>query len=279
LVIAPAMESGMWENVATQGHIAALRERGTWIVEPESGYLASGASGVGRLASETQILATLGQAVGPNDLRGLRIVVTAGGTREAIDPVRYISNHSSGRMGYAVAEAAGQRGATVTLISAPVSIDPPVGVRVQQVESAREMERAVLDTLPEADALLMAAAVADYRPAEVAEQKIKKQEEALSIHLTRNPDILLSLKAVKHPSLVVVGWAAETTNLLDYGRDKLRRKKLDLLVANPVPQTFGGDLVQATLIYPEGHEELEAMSKQALAERVLDEVKAIHERR
>ncbi len=174
LVLAPAMESGMWENPATQAHVATLRQRGAWLVEPDSGYLASGASGVGRLASEARLFATLEQALGPNDLRGLHLVVTAGGTQEAIDPVRFVANHSSGRMGYALAEAAARRGATVTLISGPVALEPPSGVRVLRVESAREMERAVLDAIGGADALLMAAAVADYRPAQVAEQKIKK---------------------------------------------------------------------------------------------------------
>lgn len=275
LVIAPAMESGMWEHPATRAHIATLRERGSWIVEPEAGYLASGASGVGRLASEERILATLEQALGPNDLRGLRVVVTAGGTREAIDPVRYISNHSSGKMGYALAEAAALRGATVTLVSGPVALEPPIGVTLQAVASAQEMEAAVLAAIQDADVLLMAAAVADYRPAEVAAQKIKKTDSDLTIPLTRNPDILMAVKEAQQAGLVVIGWAAETQNLLVNAGDKLRRKGAHMIVANPVPQTFGGDLVQATLVRPEGYEELPPLSKRELADRILDEVKTI----
>jgi phosphopantothenoylcysteine decarboxylase/phosphopantothenate--cysteine ligase len=274
LVLAPAMESGMWEHPATLAHMTTLRERGAWIVEPDAGYLASGARGVGRLAPEEHILATLEQALGPNDLRGLRIVVTAGGTREAIDPVRYISNHSSGKMGYALAEVAARRGASVTLISGPVALEPPFGVKVQPVESAREMEGAVLEAIQEADVLLMAAAVADYRPAQVAEQKIKKNDSDLSIELTRNPDILVTVGGAKPSGLVTIGWAAETQELLANARDKLLRKKLDMIVANPVPQTFGGDLVQATLVRHAGHEELPPLSKRELANRILDEVKA-----
>jgi phosphopantothenoylcysteine decarboxylase/phosphopantothenate--cysteine ligase len=275
LVIAPAMESGMWEHPATLAHMAVLRGRGAWVVQPDAGYLASGATGVGRLAPEEHILATLEQALGPNDLLGLHIVVTAGGTREAIDPVRYISNHSSGKMGYALAEVAARRGANVTLISGPVALERPFGVKVQQIESASEMEATVLQTIQGADALLMAAAVADYRPAQVAEQKIKKNDSDLSIELTRNPDILMSIAGAKPSGLVTIGWAAETQELLSNARDKLMRKQLDMIVANPVPQTFGGDLVQATLVRHEGHEELPPLSKRELANRILDEVKAL----
>ncbi len=275
LLIAPAMESGMWMHPATRSHLDTLRARGAWIVEPEAGYLASGASGVGRLAGEAQILAMLEQALGPNDLRGLRMVITAGGTREAIDPVRYISNHSSGRMGYALAEAALRRGAEVTLISSAVGLEVPIGAQMQRVESTSDMEAAVLAAIPQADVLFMAAAVADYRPVQVAEQKIKKSATELSLSLTRNPDILLSVGAAKRPGLRVVGWAAETHDLLRYGQEKLQRKGLDLLIANPVPQTFGGDRVEATLIRRDGHQALEPMSKRALADRILDEVLAL----
>jgi phosphopantothenoylcysteine decarboxylase / phosphopantothenate---cysteine ligase len=272
LLVAPAMESGMWLNPVTRAHVASLRARGAWIIEPEVGHLASGASGVGRLASEPQILDALDRALSQGDLRGLRLVITAGGTREAIDPVRYISNHSSGHMGYALAEVAARRGATVTLISGPVALAPPAGVRFQAVESAREMEAAVLEAIREADGLLMAAAVADYRPAEIAERKIKKSEEDLAIRLVRNPDILLSVREAKQPGLVVVGWAAETDNLLTNARDKLERKGLNLIVANPVPQSFGGNLVQATLVTSAAHEPLPPLSKRHLADRILDEL-------
>lgn len=278
LVLAPAMETNMWQHPATQGHIQTLRSRGAWIVEPEAGYLASGAKGQGRLASENRIIATLEAALGPNDLKGYSVVVTAGGTREPIDPVRYISNYSSGRMGYAVAEAAARRGAKVTLISAPVALMPPVGVDVIPVESAQEMQKAVLEAISGADVLLMAAAVADYRPAEAAEHKIKKTATDMAVPLVRNPDILLSVKEAKKSSLVVVGWAAETNNLLTYARDKLERKGLDLIVANPVPQTFGSDRIQATLLHRDGRsDELAPLSKVVLANRILDEVQRISE--
>jgi phosphopantothenoylcysteine decarboxylase / phosphopantothenate---cysteine ligase len=161
----------------------------------------------------------------------------------------------------------------VTLIPGPVALEPPVGVTVQRVESAQEMEVAVLEAISDADALLMAAAVADYRPATVAEQKIKKTNSDLSIELTRNPDILMSVREAKRAGLVVIGWAAETQELLANARDKLRRKGANLIVANPVPQTFGGDLVQATLVRSDGHEELPPLSKRVLADRLLDEVK------
>ena len=277
LVIAPAMETRMWEHPATQGHIATLRARGAWIVEPEAGYLASGATGQGRLASEARILATVEQAIGPNDLHGLKVIVTAGGTREPIDPVRYISNYSSGRMGYAVAEAAARRGASVTLISGAVALNPPVGVEMQYIGSARDMERAVLALMPDADVLLMAAAVADYRPAQAASHKIKKTKaDEMALRLVRNRDFLLPAKEAAPPDMILVGWAAETHNLLNYARDKLQRKKMDLIVANPVPQTFGSDLVQATFIDRyENQEALPPLPKRVLADRILDEVKRL----
>ncbi|MGB0384448.1 MAG: bifunctional phosphopantothenoylcysteine decarboxylase/phosphopantothenate--cysteine ligase CoaBC [Ardenticatenaceae bacterium] len=277
LVIAPAMETNMWQHPATQGHVETLRARGAWIVEPEAGYLASGATGKGRLASEERILATLEQAIGPNDLRNQNVIVTAGGTREPIDPVRYISNYSSGRMGYAVAEAAARRGATVTLISGATALQPPVGVDVQRVGSARDMEAAVLAAVPQADVLLMAAAVADYRPAQMAERKIKKTKaDEMHLPLVRNRDFLLPAKAAAPPHMILVGWAAETNDLLTYARDKLKRKKMDLIVANPVPQTFGSDLVQATFIDRHGKQDaLPPLPKRVLADRILDQVKRL----
>ncbi len=278
LVIAPAMETGMWFHPATQTHVATLTERGAWLVPPEEGYLASGALGTGRLAREADILAVLEQALGPNDMRGLRVMVTAGGTREAIDPVRYISNHSSGKMGYAVAEAAARRGADVTLVSGPVALEAPIGVTLQKVESAQEMRAAVLAGLSHTDILLMAAAVADYRPATVAERKLKKQDDELRITLTRNPDILLEVKEHRHSALTIVGWAAETNDLLAYAEEKLHRKQMDMIVANPVPQSFAGDEVQATLLRKDGtHDGLPPLSKQVLAQRILDEVLLMRE--
>ncbi len=271
LVVAPAMETAMWHHQATQGHVATLMRRGVTIIEPEAGHLASGARGVGRLADEGRILATLARLLAPQDLAGRHIVVTAGGTREAIDPVRFVSNASSGRMGYALAEAAVQRGARVTLISSVTGLPTPLGVDLVPVESAREMHDAVLQAIRAADALLMAAAVADYRPADVASQKRKKGNEAWTLRLVPNPDILEAVKGEKPSGLMVIGWAAETHDIIENARSKLERKDLDIIVANPVPQTFGSDRVQATLLFRDGTiVPLEPLSKVALANRLLD---------
>lgn len=273
IIVAPAMETNMWTHPATQEHVETLRERGVVFVNPEAGHLASGASGVGRLADQERILAVLTRVLSPHDLQDRHIVVTAGGTREAIDPVRYITNASSGRMGYAVAEAAAQRGADVVLITAAEHLPLPADVRGVAVTSARDMCDAVLAEIGQADALLMAAAVADYRPAQSAEQKLKKGDQTWSIELVQNPDILSEVKSANPAALVVVGWAAETDNLVENARAKLERKGLDIIVANPVPQTFGSDRVQATLIDRAGTvRPLEPLSKIALAHRILDVV-------
>ncbi len=279
IIVAPAMETNMWYHPATQTHIATLRERGVHIVEPEAGHLASGAKGVGRLASQERILTTLRRVLTPQDWAGRRIVITAGGTREAIDPVRFISNHSSGAMGYAMAEAALDRGAHVTLITAARHLSPPEGATIVPVESARQMRDAVLDAIQDAHALFMAAAVADYRPADAAAQKIKKSDADLILRLVRNPDVLADVKQVRPPHLVVVGWAAETDNLIENARQKLLRKGLDLIVANPVPQSFGDGRVQATLIPRKGEPNpLEPMPKEVLAHVILDAVKPLVQR-
>ena len=283
LLLAPAMETGMWQHPATQGHLATLQARGAHVVTPGGGYLASGASGVGRLAEPLVILdaarSVLGQA---GDLAGRRLIVTSGGTREAIDPVRYITNQSSGKMGLAIAEAARDRGAAVTFIHT-TDLPTPYGAAEVRVASAAELGRAVLDHLPDADALVMAAAPADFTPAQRAEHKIKKtadNTEGLTLHLARTRDILRDVADWRgqHETdrrRVVVGFAAETQNLLDNARAKLQSKDLDLIVANPVPQTFGSDMVQATFLDRAGGvTPLEPMPKEALAERILDEVKA-----
>lgn len=274
IVIAPAMESNMWNHTATQEHVATLRRRDVTFVGPESGHLASGAAGIGRLAAPERILAAVARALTPQDFAGRHVVVTAGGTREPIDPVRYVTNASSGRMGYAVAEAAAQRGATVTLITAAPHLSAPPDVTEVAVTTAREMRDAVLDAVQDADVLLMAAAVADYRPAETAAQKRKKGDETWTLELVQNPDILSDVRAADVPGLVVVGWAAETNDLIENARSKLQRKQLDLIVANPVPQTFGSDRVQATLLTRDGTvQPLEPLTKTALAHRILDAVK------
>ncbi len=276
LVVAPAMETGMWENVVTQDNVAKLVARGAVIVEPGMGHLASGLSGRGRLADLDDIVDTIRAVLGRNgDLANRKVVVTAGGTQEPIDPVRVLANHSSGKMGFALAECARDRGARVTLIAGVTNLRVPRGVEFVSAPSAREMHDAVLRAVADADALGMAAAVADFRPAQSAQQKIKKgNAETLTLELVKNPDILRDVAAWREQNrkpLVVVGFAAETGDLLANARAKLEAKNLDLIVANPVPQSFGADLDQATLIARGGTvTELPLLSKEDLAEEILD---------
>ena len=279
IIVAPAMESAMYENPATQENLARLRERGVTVVRPGYGRLASGAVGVGRLAEIEEILGTIRLVLGrEGDLADRRVVVTAGGTREPLDPVRFIGNRSSGKMGYALAEAARDRGAAVTLIAGPTALATPVGVEFVPVTTAREMRDAVLSALPPADVLIMAAAVADFRPAEALEQKIKKAEGERTLRLARTPDILAEVARWRESEprgsrLVVVGFAAETENLVENARAKLVAKRLDLIVANPVPASFGVDQSQVILMDREGRvTELPLLPKEEIAERVLDRV-------
>ncbi len=278
LILAPAMETGMWENQVTQENLKRLIDRGAVVIEPVAGHLASGARGKGRMAEPEVIVDVIRAVLGRGgDLAGKKIVVTAGGTQEAIDPVRVITNHSSGKMGFTLAEAARDRGAQVMLITGTTRLRVPCGMAHVSALSAVEMRDAVLQAIPGADALLMAAAVADFRPAHQAEQKIKKgKTETLTLELVRNPDILAEIKTqnVKRKTqtkLVVVGFAAETHDLLVNARVKLEAKDLDLIVANPVPASFGSDVDQATLIEHGGAvTELPPLRKEELAERILD---------
>lgn len=278
LVIAPAMESGMWENAVTQENVAKLVGRGAILVEPGAGHLASGLSGKGRLADVEDILDTVRAVLGRNgDLANRRIVVTAGGTQEPIDPVRVVANHSSGKMGFALAQAARDRGAQVTLIVGATNLRVPRGIASISALSACEMRDAVMRTIASSDALLMAAAVADFRPAQTAEQKIKKgASESMTLELVRNPDILREVAQWRAEQgsghrLTVVGFAAETNDMLANAQSKLAAKNLDLIVANPVPQSFGRDMEQATLIERGGAAtELPPLSKEELADKILD---------
>ena len=285
VVVAPAMESHMWQHPATQRNLETLRGWGVTVIEPEVGRLASGAVGVGRMAEPPTIVDTVRWVLGRSGaLSGYRVVVTAGPTLEPIDPVRYISNHSSGRMGYALARAARDRGAAVILVSGPTALEPPVGVDFRAVTTAREMLEAVVDAVRDAHALIMAAAVADYRPTRAAEQKIKKGEGGLSLQLSRNPDILAEVVARyadRTPPLISIGFAAETENLVENARAKLKRKGLDLIVANPVPATFGAEGTQVTLIDREGNvEPWPPLSKEELTERIVDRlVERLHQAR
>ncbi len=272
VLLVPAMESGMYMHPATQEHLETLRRRGATIMHPSEGHLASGATGVGRLPEVPEIMAAIRRLLGQDGpLAGKRVVVTAGGTQEPIDPVRYVGNRSSGKMGYAIAEAAVDAGAEVTLISGPVALSEPYGVRTVKVGTAREMESAVREAVEGADALVMAAAVADYAPTEVAEQKIKKTNENLVIELGRNPDILGNLAALDLPGLVRVGFAAETNDLIENARDKLMRKKLDLIVANDAVASIGHDDSALTLLGRDGSiEQLPRLSKEESAGLIVE---------
>jgi len=273
LILAPAMHENMYLNPATQANIAILRERGAVIVGPESGDLASGGRGAGRMSPVETIagwtLKTLGRA---GDLAGRTIVVTAGGTQEPIDPVRCVTNRSSGKMGYALAEACRDRGAYVILVTAPTSLRAPAGIEVVPVVTAQQMYEATQAAVRHAHALVMAAAVADYRPSNPAHDKIKKDRETLTIALERTVDILGSLDG----TFVRVGFAAESSDLERNAQAKLSGKRLDLIVANDITATdsgFGAESNQVTIIDREGAiDRLPLLSKREVADRVLDRV-------
>ncbi len=282
ILLAPAMESHMWTNPLTQANVDRLREvRDVALVGPGEGRLASGASGVGRMAEPEEILDAACWMLGRRGpLAGRRVIVTAGGTREPLDPIRFIGNRSSGRMGYALARAARDLGAEVVLVS---TMDRPLpfGVELVSVETAAEMLDAVLDALPRADALLMAAAVADYRPPAAAEQKIKKAEGSLELKLVRTPDILAEVAAhrragqacTERSECIIVGFAAETENLVENARDKLRRKGLDLIAANDARQAMGAATNRVTLLDAAGDvEELPELSKEEVARQIAGRV-------
>lgn len=274
LVLAPAMNTGMYENPVVQENIRLLRGRGAQIVEPAVGLLACGDTGKGKMADPAEIAEAIERALTPQDLAGKRVLVTAGPTREAMDPVRFLSNHSTGKMGYALARQAWLRGAQTTLVSGPTALTPPVGVETVPVTSALDMRQAVLDRLDTTDWFIKAAAVGDYRPAHQADQKLKKQDGDLQVQLTRNPDILAELGGKKRPGQLLCGFSMETQDLLDNSRKKLQSKHCDLMVANNLKTAgagFAHDTNVATLLYPDGRTEpLSLMEKRALADCVLD---------
>lgn len=277
VVVAPAMNVNMWEHPATRDNVERLRERGVHVVGPASGLLACGWEGAGRLAEPADVVEAVRAALTPQDLAGEHVLISAGPTREAVDPVRYLSNHSSGKMGFALARVARRRGATVTLVAGPTALPPPPGVTCVRVESAREMAEALDAAWPRATVLVMAAAVADYAPARPAPQKMKKQDAALSLPLARTRDILTSLAARKGRRLVV-GFAAETQHLPAEARRKLRAKRLDLVVGNDVTAPgagFGSDTNVVHLFDADGGDvALPVLPKEEVASRILDWVAA-----
>jgi len=276
VLVAPAMDANMYDNQATQDNLAILRRRGMTIVGPAPGRLASGLTGMGRLVEPLDLLGHITAAMGKDgDLAGKTIVVSAGGTMEPIDPVRIITNHSSGKMGFAVAEAIRDRGGSAVLVTTPTGLPLPPLVRIVPVKTAQEMCDAVLMEVKEADALIMAAAVADYRPDETAVQKIKKTDDDLVINLAKTTDIL----EVAQGNFVKVGFAAESENLVANAKDKVRRKNLDLMVANDITEPesgFGTDTNRVTLISRDFQvKELPLLTKYEVSNKILDHVREL----
>ena len=281
VVICPAMHTEMWEHPAVQENLETLRRRGVNIVDPDDGILAGGDVGKGRLAGVEKILDSAEFVLGKNDLQGLRFLITAGGTREPIDPVRFISNRSSGKQGYALAKAAKIRGADVTLITT-VESEAPSGVQILCSETASEMQSAVMAESSNSDVIIMAAAVADYRPSEIAEQKIKKTETITAIALEPTHDILVDLGTEKKPDQTLVGFAAETQNLEENATGKLKSKKLDLIVANNVSLPgvgFAHDTNEVTIIGEDAKWTLPLSDKRTIADGILDAIVEIRQGR
>jgi phosphopantothenoylcysteine decarboxylase / phosphopantothenate---cysteine ligase len=281
VIVAPAMNVNMWNHPATQANLEILRERGVKIVEPESGYLACGMTGSGRLAENESIVAAALEALGAaQDLAGETILLTAGPTREKIDPVRYLTNRSSGRMGYALAEAALRRGAHVLLVSGPTELTPPAAAEFTRVESAEQMRDAVLNLLPRSTIVIKTAAVSDYRAKSAPEQKIKRKGP-LTLELEPTTDILKEIAARK-PSQIIIGFAAETENVLENARQKLAAKNLDAVVVNDVSRAgigFDSDRNEVTIITHDEIVEVPETTKWQVAQRVLDQIVRIRDRR
>lgn len=275
--IAPAMDLDMMAHPSTTDNISLLRSYGNTIIEPEEGYLASGLTGKGRMEEPEKILEAVERWFAQKeDLKGKRVLITAGPTHEPIDPVRFIGNYSSGKMGYALAESCAARGAEVTLVSGPVALKAPEGVDVLNVETAREMLAACEEVFPESDIAIMCAAVADYAPAETADRKIKREHsEVPVIKLVKNPDIAATLGAAKRPGQILVGFALETDNEEANAREKLSRKHLDMIVLNSMRDPgagFGTDTNKVTLITPDDAETLPLMPKSAVAQKIVSRI-------
>ncbi len=277
-IFAPAMNTRMYQNQVVQDNISTLKNYGMEVVIPTCGYLACGDTGEGKMPEPDVLFEAVLRALTPKDLAGKKVLVTAGPTREKLDPVRYISNHSTGKMGYAVAAAAVRRGADVTLVSGKVELTPPMGVQVVPVVSAADMAQAVKDVAAEQDIIIKAAAVADYRPLVTADEKLKKKDEELSVELERTEDILAWLGAHRRAGQVLCGFSMETEHLLENSLAKLEKKKIDMIVANNLKQEgagFGTDTNVVTLLTKERTEELPLLSKEEVADRLLDRLSAL----
>ena len=282
VLVAPAMNSAMWRNPATQANLVLLRSRGVRFVGPEAGHLACGDDDVGRMSEPEQIAEAVEALLNPQrDLEGMKVLVTAGPTVERIDPVRYITNRSTGKMGYALAEAARDRGANVTLISGPTKLAAPEGVEFVQIESSAQLCAAVLERGEKADVVVQAAAPADFRPKNVAERKIKKTGESMTLELEATTDIAAELGRRKQPGQILVAFAAETNDVMDNARGKLIKKNADMVVANDVSRSdagFGVDTNVITLITASDVRALEKMSKRAAADAILSRVRELRDK-
>ena len=277
-IFAPAMNTRMYENPVVQDNMEKLRGYGMEVITPPSGYLACGDTGAGKMPEPETLFEAVIKALTPKDLAGKKVLVTAGPTQEKLYPVRDISNHSTGKMGYAVAAAAARRGAEVTLVSGVTALQPPAGVKVVPVISAADMAQAVKAAASKQDIIVKAAAVADYRPAVTADEKIKKTDSALFLSLERTEDILSWLGANRREGQILCGFSMETEHLLENSRAKLERKKIDMIVANNLKQDgagFGTDTNVVTLLTKEGTEELPLLSKEEVADRLLDRLLAL----
>ncbi len=269
VALAPAMNQGMWSDPGTQQNLTDIRNRGVLVFGPAEGDQACGDVGPGRMLEPAELLASCAELFAGEPLAGRRLLITGGPTREAIDPVRFLSNHSSGKMAYALAAEAAAAGARVTLVSGPVALPTPDRVNRIDVTSAREMREAVMDQIADADAFIGVAAVADYRPAGIARGKIKKDDASMTIELLRNPDIISEVAGLAERPLVV-GFAAETGDVAANGREKRKRKNLDLLFANHATETFNSDEVAATAISADGEIEIPRARKEAVARKMLE---------
>ena len=276
MLVAPAMNTRMYENPILQDNLEILKKYGMTVIDPAAGRLACGDTGAGKMPEPEELFDYICQAIEyPKDRAGKKVLVTAGPTREALDPVRFLTNHSTGKMGYALARAASRRGADVTLVSGPVNIPAPRFVNLVPVESARDMFETVKSLAPGQDAVIKAAAVADYRPASVSAEKIKKSDGETSLPLERTDDILAWLGANRRPGQFLCGFSMETENLLENSRKKLEKKNIDMIAANSLKEPgagFGTDTNVVTLITKDGQEALEKMSKDEAAHRILDRI-------
>ena len=275
VIISPAMNTNMYENPITQNNLELLKNYGMDIIQPDSGHLACGDTGTGKMPEPNVLLKYIEKAVAVKDMTGLKVLVTAGPTRESMDPVRYITNHSTGKMGYAIAKECMERGAEVTLVSGPTSIEPPVSVKLVNIVSAENMYDQVISCSQEMDIIIKSAAVADYRPANVCDQKVKKKDDDLSIPMARTKDILKALGENRRADQFLCGFSMETENMIENSRKKLIKKNIDMIIANNLKDKgagFGTDTNLVTIISKDTEKALELMTKEEVAKAIIDEI-------